>query len=144
MPGLHTVGSTVPVEQNEPAGHVRQSSALVMDRLSAAIMAFWKRPDGQGSAADAPSAQYEAGEQATHAVWPLCTWKRPAGQREHRAAPEAATVPGLHSTGAMEPTAHALPAGQTLAPHCASELSPMAALKVPSGHGVAKGLLPAQ
>ena len=57
VPGEHSIGSAAPVEQKAPAGHATQSSSLVIDRLSAVIVPFWWRPDGHGSAADAPSAQ---------------------------------------------------------------------------------------
>ena len=112
MPGLHEVGSTVPVEQKAPDGHASQSSSLVMDRLSAAIVAFWKRPDGQGSALDAPSAQYEAGEHATHADWPLSIWKRPAGHGSQEPRPTSGcTVPGVHAVGSSDPVEQNEPVG---------------------------------
>ena len=41
VPGLHSVATSEPVEQNEPAGQPMQSSSLVIDRLSAAIVPFW-------------------------------------------------------------------------------------------------------
>ena len=68
MPGLHDVGSAAPVEQKAPAEHSTQSFSLVIERLSAASVPFWWRPDGHGSAADAPSAQYEPATHSKHAV----------------------------------------------------------------------------
>ena len=70
VPGLHSVGSAAPVEQKAPAGHAMQSSALVIDRLSAVIVPFWWRPDGHGSGDVEPSSQYEPGVQSTHLVAP--------------------------------------------------------------------------
>ncbi len=57
VPGLHSVGSAAPVEQNDPDGHTTQSPSLVIERLSTLIVAFWWRPDGHGSAAAEPSLQ---------------------------------------------------------------------------------------
>ena len=57
MPGLHGVACAAPVEQKWPAGHGRQSAALVIETLSSASVAFSYRPAGHGSPADAPSAQ---------------------------------------------------------------------------------------
>ena len=83
VPGLHSVGSAAPVEQNDPDGHATQSSSLVIDRLSAVIVPFWWRPDGHGSAADAPSAQYEPAVQSKHAVLPLSFMNLPATHLAH-------------------------------------------------------------
>ena len=57
VPGLHGVMTYAPVEQKWPAGHGRQSAALVIEMLSRASVAFSYRPAGHGSPADAPSAQ---------------------------------------------------------------------------------------
>ena len=38
--------------------------------FSRASVAFWWRPDGHGSGAAAPSAQYEPAVQSSHAVLP--------------------------------------------------------------------------
>ena len=53
VPGLQSVGVAAPVEQNVPAGHSTHSSALLITVSDA----FWWRPAGHGSGADAPSAQ---------------------------------------------------------------------------------------
>ena len=53
VPGLHSVAFVAPVEQNEPAGQPMQSCSLIITGRRAS----WWRPDGQGSAAEAPSAQ---------------------------------------------------------------------------------------
>ena len=74
VPGLHSLGSAAPVEQKAPAAHSTQSSSLVIERLSAAIVPFWWRPDGHGSGAEAPTAQYEPTGQTSHAVCPLAPW----------------------------------------------------------------------
>ena len=70
VPGLHSVGSAAPVEQNDPDGHTTQSPSLVIERLSTLIVAFWWRPDGHGSEADAPAAQYAPATHSKQAVRP--------------------------------------------------------------------------
>ena len=113
VPGLHAVGSAAPVEQKAPAGHATQSSTLVIDRLSAVIVPFWWRPDGHGSAADAPASQYEPVTHTKHAVSPCPCWYLPATQAVQLSEPAAgATVPAGQGEGAVEPARHMLPAGQ--------------------------------
>ena len=41
VPGLHVAGSAAPVPHDEPGGHGTQSSALVIERFSRSIVAFW-------------------------------------------------------------------------------------------------------
>ena len=87
-----------------PGGHGTQSSSLVIDRLSAAIVMFWWRPDGHGSGAAEPSLQYDPALHVSHAVWPSLSWYLPAMQLSQ--VPLLAlgcTVPGLHSTRSSEP-----------------------------------------
>ena len=40
VPGLHGVWSAAPVEQDEPTGQITQSSALVIEMLSAVSVVF--------------------------------------------------------------------------------------------------------
>ena len=105
VPGLHCVGSAAPVEQKAPAGHSTQSSSLVIERLSAAIVPFWWRPDGHGSDAEAPAAQYEPAGQTSHAVCPLAPWKVPAGQSVVSDALRRQKPPRLHGRGCEAPPA---------------------------------------
>ena len=53
VPGAHELASALPTEQKVPSGHTMQSAALVITKSDA----FWWRPAGHGSAAEAPSAQ---------------------------------------------------------------------------------------
>ena len=115
VPGLHAVGSAAPVEQNDPDGHATQSSSLVIDRLSAVIVAFWWRPDGHGSAADAPASQYEPATHSKHAVSPGPCWYLPATHLAHVPCSVAGcTVPGLHAVGCAAPVEQNEPAGQPM------------------------------
>ena len=98
VPGLQAVGSAAPVEQNDPEGHSTQSSSLVIERLSAAIVPFWWRPDGHGSGAEAPTAQYDPATQSKHAVAPGRCWYLPASHFAHEPCPMlGCIVPGEHS-----------------------------------------------
>ena len=76
-PGAHQPGSTEPVAHAAPAGHSTQSSWEVIARVS---VVFWWWPEGHGSGADAPSAQYEPAVQSRHAVLPLSFMNLPATQ----------------------------------------------------------------
>ena len=97
VPGLHSVATDEPVEQDEPAGQTMQSSALVIDMLSSASVAFWDRPAGHGSPTDAPLLQYLPSSQGTHSVFRSRSWNVPAGQSSQTDRPAtAAKVPGLH------------------------------------------------
>ena len=81
VPGLHDVALAAPVGQKCPSAQTTQSLSLVMERLSAVIVAFWCRPCGQGSAAEAPARQYVPGVvQAEQAVLPGDSWYLPASQ----------------------------------------------------------------
>ena len=74
-----------------------QSSALVIEMFSSSIVAFWCVPALHGSAAAAPSAQYEPGVHGPHTSWPGSAWKVPASHLVH--APMlalGATVPAGH------------------------------------------------
>ena len=106
------------------AGHASQSSSLVIDRLSAVIVPFWWRPDGHGSAADAPASQYEPATHSKHAVSPGPCWYLPASHLTHVRWFEAGcTVPGLHGVCSSEPVEHDEPAGQAV--HWAAAPSPV-------------------
>ena len=61
-------------------------------------------PALHGSAAAAPSAQYEPGVHGPHTSWPGVAWKVPASHLRH--APMlalGATVPGLHAVCSVLP-----------------------------------------
>ena len=53
VPGAQRLAFALPTEQYVPSGHTTHSSALLITVSDA----FWWRPAGHGSAADAPSAQ---------------------------------------------------------------------------------------
>jgi hypothetical protein len=53
---------------------VTQSSALVIEMFSSRIVAFWCVPALHGSAALAPSLQYEPGVHGLHVCWPSWSW----------------------------------------------------------------------
>ena len=53
VPGAHELASALPTEQKVPSGHTMQPAALIITNSDA----FWWRPAGHGSAAEAPSAQ---------------------------------------------------------------------------------------
>ena len=134
MPGEHSVGSAAPVEQKAPKGHATQSSSFVIEMLSAASVPFWWRPDGHGSAADAPASQYEPAAHSKHAVSPCPCWYVPASHVAHVSCCAAGcTVPGLHSLCASEPVEHEEPAGQAV--HWLAAARPGVLLKEPSVHG---------
>jgi len=109
-----------------------QSSELVItDRLS-----FWYRPDGHGSPADAPSAQYSPGSQSGQAVSPSPDWNLPATHLTHPPCPVAGcTVPGLQSVGAKDPVEQNEAASHGV--HCPLLANPSALLYDPSEHGSA-------
>ena len=79
-PGAHQPGSVEPVAHAAPAGHSTQSSWEVIARES---IVFWWRPEGHGSGAAAPSAQYEPAVHSSHVVLPGRSWYLPASQSAH-------------------------------------------------------------
>ena len=105
VPGLHGVGFAAPVEQLCPTGQRTQSSA----RVITVRFAFWKRPEGQGSAALAPSAQKEPAVHNSHAVEPGCSWKVPAAQKM-----QLPCMVRLLNVPALQGVSCALPTGQNV------------------------------
>ena len=93
LPLAHGVGAAAPVEQNDPGGHTTQSSWEVMEMPSAASVAFWNRPLGHGSPADAPLAQYSPALHPKHAVRPLSFMNLPAAQSAHHGKVEVLVAP---------------------------------------------------
>jgi len=96
-------------------------------------------PSAHGSAALAPSGQYEPGLQATHACSPSLAWYLPAVHSSQNSAPEAAaTKPAeqfLQSTGSELPRIGlAFPGAHAW--HDALLDWPRSALNVPAAHGV--------
>ena len=99
MPLLQLVAAVEPAKQKAPAGQGLHPSLLCSP--------VWllNSPAGHGSAAAAPSAQYEPGGQASHAVLPASCWKVPATQFSQVPMPAlGATVPGLQSMALALPT----------------------------------------
>ena len=75
-------------------------------------MPFWWRPDGHGSAADAPASQYEPATHSKHAVSPGSCWYLPATHLAHvPCSVKGCTVPGAHGVWLSEPVEHDEPAG---------------------------------
>ena len=68
VPAAHGVGTVLPVEHEWPALHAVQLSACHRS------VPLEYEPDGHGSGADAPSAQYDPATHAAHAVLPLALW----------------------------------------------------------------------
>ena len=94
VPRLHGIGCVAPVLQLLPGGQCLQPASEVSPKDDE------KRPDGHGSAADAPSTQYEAASHATHAVLPPFSWYVPAAHLLHEPCSVAfCTVPALHGVG---------------------------------------------
>ena len=109
VPAAQGEASTEPIVQNEPAGHAMHCSS---DHRPTSLL---REPDGHGSAADAPSSQYEPEMHSKQAVSPSSCWYLPASHLEH--APWAAsgwTVPGLHAVCMREPVEHDEPEGQAV------------------------------
>ena len=91
VPGLHLVGSVLPVGEKLPLSDGVHSLGAVR------LVEIECVPFLHGSAALAPSGQYEPGSQATHACSPSLAWYVPAAHLSH--VPCFAmgwTVPGLH------------------------------------------------
>ena len=107
VPGLHGVCLVLPVDAKWPLSVGVHSAALVR------LVALECEPSLQGSAAAAPSAQYEPGVHGSLTSLPGLAWKVPASHLRHRPMLLlGATVPGLHILGCDAPPAHTLPAGQ--------------------------------
>ena len=68
VPGLHSLGVTLPVLQLWPSVQLVHCEAL------ARVVAEVKVPAGQGSAADAPSGQNEPWSHASQLAWPPAAW----------------------------------------------------------------------
>ena len=133
VPGLHLVCIVLPVGAKWPTSVSVHSLVLVR------LVETEYEPDAHGSAALAPSGQYEPGSQATHACSPSSAWYLPATHSPHKAAAEAAaTKPAeqflqsagleLPGIGLAFPGAHAW--------HDALLFWPRSGLNVPAGHGV--------
>ena len=70
VPGLHGVAVAAPVAHEAPAGQPTQSCSLIIATPIVVSVMFWCRPDGHGSAAEAPAKQYDPEVQAAQAVRP--------------------------------------------------------------------------
>ena len=92
VPAAHGVSSVLPVGAKWPAVVSVHSLRLVR------LVALEYDPFLHGSAAPAPSGQYEPGLQATHPSSPPLAWYLPAAHMTHVAMLAfGATVPGLHA-----------------------------------------------
>ena len=132
VPGAHSVGADAPVLQKEPAGHAMQSSALVIT----ASDAFWYRPNGHGSPADAPCVQYSPGSQSGHAVSPSSDWYVPASHLSQEPfAASGCTVPGAQAVGVAAPVLQNDPAGHSMQSSGAVITTSDAFWYRPDGHG---------
>ena len=103
-------GALEPVGAHSPCTTLMHSASLARPVLPDHV------PPGQGAGALEPAVpQYEATEQAQHAVAPLLFWKPPGKQPMHEALPLAGcAVPGLHGVGSAAPVLHDEPAGQAM------------------------------
>ena len=130
VPGLHSLGATLPVLQLWP------TVQLVHCEASERLVASLKVPAGQGSAALAPLGQKEPWSQASQLVSPPADWKLPAAHGTHTSSPStAAIVPGLHWLGVTLPVLQLWPTVQSV--HCEALTRLVAVVKVPAGHGSA-------
>ena len=107
-----------------------QLSGLVIERLNAAIVLFWWRPDGHGRGDDEPSSQYEPGVQAWQSVLPDSCWYLPASHLAHALCPgRGCLLPAEHCVGSVEPGAQDEPAG-----HSTQAVAPLADWYLPAVH----------
>ena len=108
VPAAHGVSTVLPVGAKWPTVVFVHSVRLVR------LVALEYEPFLHGSAALAPSGQYEPGSQATHACSPSPVWYVPAVHLTHVAMlASGATVPGLHLLGSAAPVPHADPGGHS-------------------------------
>ena len=104
VPGLHMVCSVLPVGAKWPAVVSVHSLRLVR------LVALEYEPFSHGSAALAPSRQYEPGSQATHLSSPSSAWYVPAAHLSHAPLPAMGwTVPGPHLVCSVLPVGAKLP-----------------------------------
>ena len=109
MPGLHLVCSALPVGAKWPAPVLVHSPALVR------LVEPEYEPSAHGSAALAPSGQYEPATQAAHTCLPSPVWYLPASHLSHAPMPESGwTVPGLHCVWLREPVEQDEPEGHSV------------------------------
>ena len=100
------MAASEPVEQNEPSGHGEHM--LAFTRPSVLLY----EPVRHGSAADAPSSQYEPAGHVAHAVSPPSSWYLPAAHLSQLpCSVRFCTVPGLHSVWPVAPVEQNEPSG---------------------------------
>ena len=86
--------------------------------------AFEYEPAGHGSSADAPAGQKLPLVQSSHADMPDAPCHSPAEHCAHADAPSLAlNVPAAQAVAAVEPVAHADPAGQAVQSAASSRLA---------------------
>ena len=74
---------------------------------------FWYRPEGHGSAAEAPDMQKDPAGHSKHAVRPDSSWYLPTSHLSHVPCPsKGCTVPGLHTAASTAPVEQKVPGGQ--------------------------------
>ena len=109
VPAAHGVSTVLPVGAKWPAVVSVHSLRLVR------LVALEYEPFLHGSAALAPSGQYEPGSQATHVCLPSLAWYVPAAHLSHTPLPAMGwTVPGRHCVWLREPVEQDEPAGHVV------------------------------
>ena len=106
-PELQSVIALEPVEHECPAVHSVHSVSLVRSIADENV------PAVHGSAAEAPSGQYEPAMHCSQPVWPALPCCVPAAHGSHDGCPsEAVKLPGVHGVGSTAPVEHDEPVGQ--------------------------------
>eukprot|EP00964_Phaeocystis_antarctica_P013588 scaffold7455_cov72-Phaeocystis_antarctica.AAC.2 len=128
VPGLQGVCWVLPVGAKWPTMVSVHPLRLVR------LVALEYEPSTHGSAAPAPSRQYEPGSQATHLSSPSSAWYLPAAHLSHAPWPAMGwTVPGLHLVCSVLPVGAKLPLSDGV-----HSLGPVRLVEIeyePSAHG---------
>ena len=137
-PGAHGDGAVEPVEQLLPAVQAVHSEAATR------MVALEKVEAGQGSAAAAPSAQYDPAMHGLQLVCPSASWYVPAPHLVHASCCCASLyVPAAQGVAAALPTGQKVPS-----PHVSQSATLVITtpdfLVVPPGHGSAAAAPSAQ
>lgn len=128
LPAVHGMGSVAPVLHEWPGQHSSHCSSLCTpERLV-------QRPEGHGSGAAAPSAQYDPGTQAMQLLAPMPPWYWPASHGVQAVKPVVfATLPAVHGVGLVAPVLHECP-GQHSS-HCSALCTPERLVQRLDGQG---------
>ena len=128
VPGAHRIGAVEPITQAKPTGHAVQLSACARP----GVLEY--DPAGHGNSADAPGGQYLPREHMVHTLAPSSPWYVPGAHLVHASRRESLlNVPGEHNVCAIEPGAHAEPAGQAVQLSACVRLAALE--KLPARHG---------